>query len=99
MPRCVTNIPRSELHNRPSPLTCRHRRTCDCEVDNQQGQIGQARGVSKGTSSGHDPFAQWNTEEGQLVLKTLNRFPEARDAIIDAMNRFFEAEQRGTLTF
>ena len=90
MPRCVTNIPRSEFHNRPSPLTCRHRRKCDCEAANAH-----ARSVSEHTATGVDPFAQWNTEEGQLVLKTLNRFPEARDAIVDAMNRFFEAEERG----
>ncbi len=93
MPRCVTNIPRSEFHNRPSPLTCRHRRVCGCEAADSQAQNDQARSVSKHKPTGHDPFAQWNTEEGQLVLKTLNRFPEARDAIVDAMNRFFEAEK------
>ena len=93
MPRCVTNDPRSEFHNRPSPLTCRHRRVCRCDAEAKQAQNDQARSVSKHTPTGHDPFAQWNTEEGQLVLKTLNKFPEARDAIVDAMNRFFEAEK------
>ena len=38
-------------------------------------------------------FAMWNTESGQLLLNALNSFPEARNAIVDAINRFCEENQ------
>ena len=93
MPRCVINIARSEFHrDRPSPLTCRHRRRCNCDGHECQGQNGPAISVPKIGQSGPELFAEWNTEAGQLVLRTLEAHPAARDALVEAISRFLQAQ-------
>jgi hypothetical protein len=52
--------------------------------------------VSKPDQPAELPIAevleQWNTDAGQAVLKALAAFPEARDAIVGALDRLFEAQ-------
>ena len=90
MPRCLTCYTcRSEInHDRPSPLTCRHRRRCACEADSEgksnQGQNTPARSVSAEAPPQADHF---DDEAGRALLKAMEPFPQARQVLIDTVNR------------
>ena len=95
MPRCLTCYTcRSEInHDRPSPLTCRHRRRCACEADNQgqsdQGQSAQARSVSTRPPHQADHF---DDEAGRVLLKAMEPVPQARQVLIDTVNRILDGQ-------
>ena len=90
MPRCLTCYTcRSEInHDRPSPLTCRHRRRCVCE-DGNQGQNTESRSVS---TEAHPQANHFDDEAGRTLLKAMEPFPQARQVLIDTVNRILGAQ-------
>ena len=90
MPRCLNSYTcRSEIdHDRPSPLTCRHRRRCACEagaeVQSDHGQNTPARSASAQAPPQTDHF---DDELGRILLKAMEPFPQARQVLIDTVNR------------
>ena len=95
MPRCLTYYTcRSEInHDRPSPLTCRHRRRCACEAGSEgqsnQGQNDQVRSVSAQAPPQADHF---DDEAGRVLLKAMEPFPHARQVLIDTVNRILDGQ-------
>ena len=93
MPRCMTYKRRSEIdHNRPSPLTCRHRRRCDCDRGGTTGQNDPARIAPGSSVPSHapPPIKPWESEQARMVLRALDPFPAAKDAVIDAIRRIYQ---------
>ena len=90
MPRCVTNIPRSEFYDRPSPLTCRHRRRCACENGQvEQGQSAHTRSVSAQPAPSVKP---WENESARAMMRSLDPYPEAKAAFIAAIMEQYKDE-------
>lgn len=93
MPRCLTYKRRSEIdHNRPSPLTCRHRRHCDCDRGDTSGQCGQGKTEQGSSVSALAPALgkPWESEQARMVLRALDPFPAAKDAVVDAIRRIYQ---------
>ena len=92
MPRCLTTYKRRSIidWDRTGPLTCRHRRRCDCDrVDNR------AHKTPAGSVSTHPPapvVKPWENEEARLVMSALDPYPEAKAAFVAAVMAQYKVE-------
>ena len=73
------------------PLTCRHRRRCDCKGKTNKGEVCPIPPLP-GTKPPQPAPRPWENEQARAVIAALNPFPEAKAAFIEAVMAQYKAE-------